>query len=104
MEKSRAFIETTIVSYLTAFPSKDPDIARDQQFTRDWWATARDQFQLITSPLVISEAVAGNVEMARLRLDVLATITTLDVTRAALDLADGLVRSGALPEKARNDA
>jgi hypothetical protein len=104
MAKPRAFIETTIISYLTAYPSKDSAVARDQQKTHDWWATASDQFELITSPLVISEAVAGNVEMARRRLEVLATITTLDVTRAALDLADGLVRSGALPEKARNDA
>jgi hypothetical protein len=102
--KPRAFIETTIVSYLTAFPSKDTDIARDQEMTRDWWATCRDRFELITSPLVVSEAGAGEARMAQLRLSILATIMVVDVTRAALALADELIRSGALPEKARTDA
>jgi hypothetical protein len=104
MAKPRAFIETTIVSYLTAFPSKDAAIARDRQLTRDWWAICGDQYELVTSPFVLSEAAAGDAAMARLRLDVLATITVLELTRTAYDLADELIRLGALPEKARIDA
>ncbi len=104
MAKPRAFIETTIVSYLTAFPSKDSDIARDQQITHDWWATCGDRFELVTSPFVLSEARVGDPAMARLRLDILATITVVDLTAAAYELADELIRSGALPEKARIDA
>lgn len=102
--KPRVYVETTIVSYLTAFPSKDPIIARDQQTTRDWWATCRDRFELVTSPVVLTEAAAGDPAMAQLRLDLLATITVVDLTGAAYDLADELIRSGALPEKARTDA
>jgi hypothetical protein len=31
------YIETTIVSYLVAKPSRDVVIAGQQQATRDWW-------------------------------------------------------------------
>jgi hypothetical protein len=102
--KPRAFIETTIVNYLTAFPSKDADLARDQRLTRDWWATCGDHYELVTSPFVLSEARAGDAAMAKLRLDILATIQVVDLTAAAYQLADELIRSGALPEKARTDA
>ena len=54
--KPKAYIETTIVSYLTARPSRDVVIAGYQQTTRDWWRDAGDRFELVASELVISEA------------------------------------------------
>ena len=36
--KPTAYIETTIVSYLTARPSRDLVIAAHQEATRDWWS------------------------------------------------------------------
>lgn len=34
---STVYIETTIVSYLTARPSRDVVLAAHQMLTRDWW-------------------------------------------------------------------
>jgi hypothetical protein len=31
------YIETTVVSYLAANPSRDPILAAHQQITRQWW-------------------------------------------------------------------
>ncbi len=39
--KSRVYIETTVLSYLTAWPSRDLVRAAHQQVTVEWWA-ARD--------------------------------------------------------------
>lgn len=33
------YIETTVVSYLTARPSRDLIVAAHQQITHDWWDT-----------------------------------------------------------------
>lgn len=33
----RVYIETTFVSYLTAWPSRDVVIAAHQQITHQWW-------------------------------------------------------------------
>ncbi len=35
--KPKVYLETTFVSYLTAWPSRDLVIAAHQQITRDWW-------------------------------------------------------------------
>ena len=35
----RVYVETTIVSYLTARPSRDLIIVAHQQITHEWWET-----------------------------------------------------------------
>jgi hypothetical protein len=102
--KPKAYIETTAVSYLTAWPSRDVVIAGHQQITRQWWTTAADRFELVASQLVIDEASAGDAEAARDRLAALASVALLDATDEALQLAKELVAANAIPEKAAEDA
>ena len=99
MAKPRAFIETTIVSYLTAWPSKDPIITGRQLVTRAWWAACRERYDLVTSITVVEEAQAGDPEMAQARLAVLGTIPLVPVSPEAVQLADELVRAGVVPER-----
>ena len=54
------YIETTIISYLTATPSKDLVQRAHQRLTRTWWQTRRSEFELYVSPLVLQEAAAGD--------------------------------------------
>src|SRR6266436_6401229 len=48
----RVYIETTVVSYLTARPNRDVVIAGHQQVTHDWWDTRRQSYELCVSQLV----------------------------------------------------
>ena len=41
--KARVYVETTIVSYLTALPASDIVLAAHQLITRGWW-DRRDRF------------------------------------------------------------
>ena len=59
------YIETSVVSYLTALPSRDVVVAAYQQVTREWWRTARTRFELVASELVIREAAAGDADAAQ---------------------------------------
>lgn len=52
----RVYIETTVVSYLTARPSRDVIVVGHQQITQDWWDDCRGDYQLCTSELVFQEA------------------------------------------------
>jgi hypothetical protein len=86
--KASVYIETTIVSYLLATPSKDLVQAAHQHITRDWWA-GRDRFALYVSAAVVAEARRGDAVAAARRLKVLSRIPLV----AAGPRAGGLVRS-----------
>lgn len=100
----RVYIETTVVSYLTARPNRDVVIAGHQQVTHEWWDTRRESYELCVSQLVLGEAAAGDSQAAQERLSVLQPMTVLETTTAALELAKELIQAGALPAKAADDA
>ena len=91
----KVYLETTIPSYLTAYPSRDLVKAAHQQITREWWQD-RARFDLYISQVVLREASGGDAEAARLRLEVLRGIPVLALSPAASRLAQQLVLRGAL--------
>ena len=72
--------------------------------TADWWENQRHRFDLFVSEVVIEEAGKGDSAAAARRLDVLAGIPMLALTDGVAMLARALVQSGAVPEKALDDA
>jgi len=102
--KKRVYIETSIVSYLVARPSRDLVAAAHQQITVQWWDQRRADFALICSQLVIDEAARGDVHAAARRLEILAGIPMVVIDESAQDLAAKLLQHGALPSKAAADA
>ena len=101
---SSVYIETTIVSYLTARPSRDLVQRAHQHLTRRWWRTRRPQFDLYVSPPVIQEARGGDSRRAQKRLAVLKGIPLLEPTPEAMRLASALVGAGTVPGQAAMDA
>ena len=69
--KQRVYLETTIVSYLTARPSRDLILAAHQEVTRQWWEGQREQFRLYVSQFVLDEAGDGDPAAAAVRLELL---------------------------------
>lgn len=94
----KTYVETSIVSYLTAWPSRDLIRAAHQQVTREWWA-ARGNFALFISQFVLDEAAAGDRAAAAERLEALQGLALLDVTEEAIVLASDLVAGAASPRK-----
>lgn len=97
------YVETSIVSYLTAKPSRDVVLAAHQTLTRDWWR-GRSAYELVTSQLVLDEAAAGDPHARVRRLAALRGVPVLPLTDPAVRLAKELVARGALPENATVDA
>jgi predicted nucleic acid-binding protein len=102
--RATVYIETSIVSYLTARPSRDLLVAAHQQLTVTWWEQQRAHYDLFTSQVVLAEARAGGPEAAQRRVVVLERLPLLDVTDAAITLAAALVSGQALPAQAAQDA
>ena len=98
------YLETTVISYLTARPSRNLRVVAHQEITADWWTRRRTRFDLYVSRLVIDEASAGDVEAAAQRLVTLKGIPRLEFTEAASLLAAHLVAEAAIPRQAVEDA
>lgn len=102
-DPSKVYVETTVVSYLTAPPSRDIVQAAHQQVTREWW-DRRGQFDLFVSQAVLAEAARGDVEAARRRMQSLAGIPVLAVGADVSAFAERLIEARAIPAKAALDA
>ena len=102
--RQRVYIETSVVSYLTARPTRDLVSAARQAITREWWQGKRAELDLFTSQVAIEEARQGDPEGAARRLEILAAIPKLEVTSDAIALARALVKAGVLPRTAVTDA
>jgi predicted nucleic acid-binding protein len=102
--KMSIYIETSVVSYLTSRGSRDLVIAAHQEETRELWPRLRKEFESFVSALVYEEAKAGNPEAARRRLDAIKSLPFLQSSEVAGQLANSLVKAGAIPEKCPEDA
>jgi len=98
------YVETSILSYLTARPTRDLLATARQQMTREWWDTERGRFDLHVSPLVDQEAKRGDPDAARRRVEALGDLPTLEIVDEAYDLASALIAEGALSPSAEDDA
>lgn len=98
------YLETTIISYLAARPSRDLVIAACQEMTRDWWDQCRPKFDLYVSERIVAEASAGDENAASRRLQILKPIPILRVSEEARTLAKSLFISLQLPQKAIEDS
>ncbi len=103
MAKS-VYIETSLISYLTAPPSRDLRAAAWQQITTQWWRQERDKYELFTSALVAAEASQGNPEAVERRLRVLADLPELTAGDEAERFAAKLIEEGGVPVGAEGDA
>ncbi len=98
------YVETTIVSYLTARKSRNLVVAAHQEITRGWWEDRRLEFELYCSQAVIREASEGDKHAAKKRLAVLEDMPLLEINEPAQGLALALVKTAVLPTKAAEDA
>jgi predicted nucleic acid-binding protein len=100
----KVYIETSIVSYLTARPSRDLIAAAAQKATQEWWEKQRNRFELCISPVVLEEAAVGDIEAATKRLQALQKISILVLVPEVLKLSEAFMVQGMLPPKAEQDA
>jgi predicted nucleic acid-binding protein len=100
----KVYIETSIVSFLTARPSSNLLTAAWQNITTEWWERRRNDFQIFTSELVWEEARRGDKKAALRRQNVLEGIPLLELTESAVNLAKALLSNKAVPHKATDDA
>ncbi len=106
MPREKVYIETSVISFLTARPSRDVVKLAKQELTRNWWEKSRSHFDLYISVAVLDEIRKGDPEAAQRRLDVVAGFPVLGAGSddAVESLLDQLLSAGAVPAEALLDA
>ena len=83
------YIETSVVSYLTARPSRDLVVAAHQQITREWWDNVLfEKYEPCISEEVVREAACGDSHAADLRLSAIANLKVLPLSDETARLAE----------------
>lgn len=101
--KPRVYVETSVISYLAARPSRDVGTLYKQQITQDFWRT-RSKCELFASDAVIREASAGNKSQANARLDFLRMAQLVQTTDIVQHTALALIADKAIPVGSEEDA
>jgi predicted nucleic acid-binding protein len=103
MTKPLAYIETTVPNFYYDF-RPDPEIVARRGWTRGWWATAADRYELWTSDVVVDELSAGTSQFVPPRLELLRPIPVLSVTPAVTVCAQTYIRHKLMPSNPGTDA
>ena len=72
--KQIIYLETSVISYLAAKPSRDLVVAANQQITKVWWDNYKDDYEIFVSQIVIEEASGGDPDASQKRLRVIEHI------------------------------
>jgi hypothetical protein len=98
------YIETSIISHATAWPSKVPAIAVLQEQAKRWMEIHRPLYHVVTSGFVLDEAAKGDVTAAQARLALLADIPVIPADPRVDEIVNEIMTRSLLPRKARLDA
>ena len=101
--KRKIYVETSVISYLTARPSKSIIGAAHQQISQAWWERRAD-YELYVSQSVWQECAAGDPVASQKKLAALDGIAVLAITQDMINLAESLIDQAIIPIKAIEDA
>ena len=92
------YLETTVVGNIAGRIHPNPDVASRQHKTRRWWATAKSDYRLFISQLLLDECRAGDPTAAQERIDEIDGLPRLDISDDIRNLANALMAGGAIPQ------
>lgn len=103
MTKPSVYIETSVVSYLTARRARDLIVLAHQEITTTWWGAALRRYKPFVSQLVLDELRRGDPVAAARRLEAIAQFHVLEQTDEVLQLAGAYLKNLNVPSTAAAD-
>nr|VFJ64021.1 MAG: hypothetical protein BECKFM1743C_GA0114222_103587 [Candidatus Kentron sp. FM]VFJ66306.1 MAG: hypothetical protein BECKFM1743A_GA0114220_104081 [Candidatus Kentron sp. FM]VFK09743.1 MAG: hypothetical protein BECKFM1743B_GA0114221_101142 [Candidatus Kentron sp. FM] len=98
------YVESSVISYLTARPSRDVVTAARQAITLEWWEEHGIQYGICLSELVLEEIGPKDSSAAQRRLGLVENAPILETTESAVELSKLLITEKAIPETSTEDA
>lgn len=102
--KQKVYIETSVISYLTAKPSRDIVVSGHQQTTYEWWNKYMAQYDCYISNVVIAEIEQGDPIASLKRIEVVKNIKILEYNPEIEELGKIYLKLFNIPIKSKLDA
>jgi hypothetical protein len=91
------YVESSVISYITARPSRDIVTSARQTITIEWWEGYNTEYEIYISELVLEEIGSGNSIAARKRLELVENTPILETIESAVKLSKILIAEKAVP-------
>jgi len=104
IKRENVYVETSIISFLAARPTRDVVNLAKQEVTREWWQSHRPRFNLYISAAVVAEIKRGDAEAAKQRLMLIRGLPELDINDEVTYLYERLIAGRVVPATAVADA
>jgi hypothetical protein len=98
------YIETSVISYRAAWPSRDLLVVAHQQVTHAWWEQVLPQCDPFISPVVLEDIIHGDPDAAQRRQQSIAAFPVREVVPEVHALAAAYYAAIPLSDKAQADA
>jgi hypothetical protein len=98
------YIESSVISYLTAKENRDLIIAARQKITRNWWKRIANSAELFVSTYVIDEISQGDSSASEIRLKSIKNCNLLPASDEISFLAKDYFKRMQIPDHAMYDS
>jgi predicted nucleic acid-binding protein len=96
MDRPRVYVETTIPSFYHETRAAPAIVAR-REWTREWWTTAIEHDELVTSEVVLDELTNGPSERKADWLSLVRSLPLLSVDTAVAEIVEAYMRHRLMP-------
>ena len=103
MTRDRVYIETSIPSFYHEVRT-EPEMVARRQWTRDWWQTCAEAYELVTSLPVLEELERGDHPRRDDTLALLSHLPLLPIEDPIAEIVDTYVARHVMPRDPRGDA
>jgi predicted nucleic acid-binding protein len=103
MARPRVYVESTIPSFYHEDRTA-PDIVARRQWTREWWESAQERFELVTSEAVLDELAEGRPERSADRLELVKGLPLLPIEPAIAEIVEAYILHHLMPADPAGDA
>jgi hypothetical protein len=103
LRPAQVYVETTIPSFYFTTRSGAAAVTQ-REWTRRWWALARERFSLVTSQPVLDELRQGDYPSREAALDLIRGLPLLEVTPAVAEVVATYIQHRVMPADPAGDA
>ena len=101
--KSKIYIETSIPSFYYEIRT-EPDMIARKEWTRFWWNTVRQQYEVVTSIAVLDELNKGNFPNKEEVIELLNDIPLIDIEPEIVEIVQTYIQNQVMPNDPLGDA